>query len=246
MIRKFALLVLAAFPVLTLAAEAPSMDALKSRLLEKFPNVQIAAVQPSPQIPGWYEVVTAEQLVYTNTDASLLFAGSVIETDTRADLTKRRWADLHRIDFESLPFNLAVKVTKGKGTRRIAVFTDPLCPFCQELEKNLVGIDDVTVYNFLFPLESLHPGATLKARQIWCAADRSRAWTAWMISRTEPAGPASCDTQGLITVESLGKQLKVAATPTVFLSDGRRIDGVEPAAALEKDMAAALNAPLRH
>jgi hypothetical protein len=44
------------------------------------------------------------------------------------------------------------------GERVLAVFSDPDCPYCQRLESELEKLDNVTVYTFAYPLESLHPG----------------------------------------------------------------------------------------
>ena len=37
----------------------------------------------------------------------------------------------------------------------MAIFTDPDCPFCKRLESEMKGLDNVTVYTFLFPLDQL-------------------------------------------------------------------------------------------
>jgi len=36
--------------------------------------------------------------------------------------------------FDSLPLDQSFTVVKGKGERRLAVFTDPDCPFCRRLK----------------------------------------------------------------------------------------------------------------
>ena len=39
------------------------------------------------------------------------------------------------------------------------VFTDVDCPFCTRQSKPLQDVDNVTVYNFMYPIDSLHPAA---------------------------------------------------------------------------------------
>lgn len=41
-------------------------------------------------------------------------------------------ADEARIQFESLPLDLAVKVQRGKGSRVLAMFSDPYCPALEQ------------------------------------------------------------------------------------------------------------------
>jgi energy-coupling factor transporter ATP-binding protein EcfA2 len=57
----------------------------------------------------------------------------------------------------------ALTEVRGKGTRRLAIFSDPDCPYCRRLEAELRGLDDVTIHTFLMPLASLHPAARGKA-----------------------------------------------------------------------------------
>jgi thiol:disulfide interchange protein DsbC len=59
---------------------------------------------------------------------------------------------LKSIDVKSLPLKQAIKHVKGKGERVIYVFSDPDCPYCQHLEKELKNIDNLTVYLFLYPI----------------------------------------------------------------------------------------------
>ncbi len=145
---------------------------IKSRIEAAFPEVHVDKVRPAPWA-GLYEVLTDSELVYTTADAGIVFSGNVVDLKTKQNLTRDRFNELRSIEWNSLPLELAVKTVKGDGSRQLAIFADPLCPYCQQLETQLQGITNTTIYLFVYPLESVHPGATEKARQIWCAADRS-------------------------------------------------------------------------
>lgn len=231
--RKLLLVMAVFFAVAVEAAPAVNLSALKVKIESLFPQVKVTKVLES-EIPGWYEVVSSDRVVYSNSDGSRLFVGSVYDTATKQDLTARRWAELNPVDFESLPLNLAIKAVHGNGRRRLVVFADPLCPFCKQLEDHLQGIDDTTIYTFMMPLESLHPGATARARKIWCASDRSQAWNSWMLRR-EDTPSTECDLQGLTTVKNLAAQLNVNETPTLFFADGHRVPGATSKEDLEKE-----------
>ena len=103
--------------------------------------------------------------------ARFVFSGRLLDMDRGEDLTDKRLKDLRRIAFDSLPLDKAVKTVYGNGKRKLAVFTDVDCPFSRKLGTTLESLKDVTVYTFLFPLESIHPEARGKSDAIWCAKD---------------------------------------------------------------------------
>ena len=71
-----------------------------------------------------------------------------------------------------------MKEVRGNGSRVLAIFSDPDCPYCRKLESDIRSLTDVTIYTFLMPLASLHPAAHAKADSVWCAKDRIAAWHA--------------------------------------------------------------------
>jgi thiol:disulfide interchange protein DsbC len=205
-------------------APRPVLEKIVATLRERIPDLAVLDVYTSP-VPGLYEVLASDGLIYIDATGDHILMGPLIATQGRKNLTEQRFGELTRVDFAALPFGLAIKEVRGNGTRQIAVFADPKCPYCQELEGQLGKIDDLTVYTFLYP------GATGQAHQIWCAADRVGAWTAWMRSRQEvPAAPSDCSADPIKQIDGLGHKLHLNTTPTVFFESGRRITGtVSPA-----------------
>ena len=195
---------------------------IRATLHERIPDLQVESIHKSP-LPGLYELNTGVELLYTN-DGTLIFAGRIVDSKSREDLTAARWSELNAIDFNALPLDLAIKSVRGDGSRKIAVFADPLCPYCRQLEQEMQGVTNVTVYTFLFPLETLHPGASVKAVDIWCSKDRSSAWSKWMLQKTEP-GDTRCTGAPLDKLQALGEKLHVDSTPTLFTADGKRTRG---------------------
>jgi thiol:disulfide interchange protein DsbC len=222
----------------TTKPDATSLQAVQNTLQSRFPKVKIAKVQPS-QWPWLYEVLTDDEMFYVDTTGNYLFYGKVIDTRTKKDLTEARWTDLTRIDFNALPFNLALKLVKGDGSRKLAVFADPHCPYCVRFEKTLEDVTNVTVYTFLYPLETIHPGATERAKKIWCSADRQATWSAWMTNKVEPTANGSCDTSALNTLQALGNKLKITGTPTLVFEDGHEVPGAIDKARLEDEFKSA-------
>lgn len=196
---------------------------IRATLHERIPELQIEGIHKSP-LPGLYELNTGDELLYSNDTGTLVFAGRIVDTKTRQDLTAERWNALNAIDFNALPFDLAIKVVHGNGSRKLAVFADPLCPYCKQLEQELQAVNNVTIYTFLYPIESIHPGASLKAVEIWCSKDRASAWTKWMLQRTDP-GDTRCKGAPIDQLQKLGEKLHIDSTPTIFTSDGKRVRG---------------------
>lgn len=221
------------------AADAAQADTLERMIRERFPDIRIEGVHESVDLPGFYEIVTPDEIVYVDRGGTRLIMGNVMEIATRENLTAKRWYDINKIDFNSLPFERAIKIVKGDGSRQLAVFEDPFCPYCEEFEKTLDTIDNITVHVFLYPLEELHPGATDAAREIWCAEDHAAAWTAWMREGRAPAKTSiktDCHDVPIEELADLGKRLKIYSTPTLFFADGLRVPGAIDAARLEKKL----------
>ena len=96
------------------------------------------------------------------------------------------------LGFEQLPLRDAIVTVNGKGSRALAVFSDPNCPYCKRLERELAQLPDVRLYTFLIPV--LGPDSELKSRRIWCAAQPQASWRRWMLDGVEPA-EAACEAQ---------------------------------------------------
>lgn len=222
--------IVAGMPVAMADQQVP--PGLEKALSEKFPDISIDSVNPSV-LPGLYEVVTPSEIVYVDAKGEHLVIGQIVETASNRNLTETRWNELNKIYFSSLPFEQAIKIVKGDGSRKLAVFADPFCPYCQEFEQTLTEVDNVTLYVFLYPLENLHPGATEAAKEIWCADDRAAAWTAWMVSKKAP-DIKTCESTAVEALKKLGDELRINSTPTLFFADGSRVPGAITADRLEK------------
>ncbi len=227
-LKNFAWVLVAVVACATALADSDDAPAdvvakIRATLHQRIPELKIEGIHKGP-LPGLYELNTGAELLYSNDTGTLVFAGRVIDSQSRQDLTSERWNALNAIDFNSLPLDLAIKTVRGDGSRKLAVFADPLCPYCKQLEEQMQGITNVTVYTFLYPIETIHPGASLKAVEIWCSKDRSAAWSKWMLQKTEP-GDTRCKGAPIDQLQKLGEKLHVDSTPTMFTADGKRIRG---------------------
>lgn len=229
--KKIIALLLCAFATLAQAGEAEIRQSFES----KFPNLEkIEHIVKTPY-SGLYEIVIGGQLMYTDELGTYLFDGSVIDIATRTNLTEKRSQQLFAIDFDKLPFELAMKQVKGNGKRKMAYFADPNCGYCKKLEKELSKVNDVTLYIFLYPI---FQGSDVMVRNIQCAKNPVKAWDDWMLRGVTPAA-ATCKTP-TEKVLALGKKLRINGTPNLIFANGVQSPGYLPAEELEKNLDAAL------
>ena len=230
MFKKLLPLVLATtFSLPALADEA----AIKKAVEGKFGS-KVASITKTAYF-GLYEVYVDGQIIYTDDKVSALMVGSLIDGKTMKNVTEERMQKLNAIKFSDLPLDLAVKQVRGDGKRVFASFEDPNCGYCKKLAKDLLKLDNVTIYTFLYPI--LSPDSLEKSNQIWCAADKGKAWNDWMVDGKAPSGKGDCDTAAVQKTIETGRKLAINGTPTLFFADGERIPGAVPVAKIEQKLA---------
>ena len=212
---------------------------LKKAVEAAYPKFKVESVVKTPY-SGLYEVFMGGQIIYTDEKLTFLIAeGRLVDPKTKKDVTGERLEELTKVDFNSLPLEQAIKVVKGNGSRKLVVFSDVDCPYCKRLEQNeLSNIADVTVYTFLYPIESLHPDAPAKSKLIWCATNRAKAWNEWIFNNKLPTTTGNCEVP-LERVGELARKMGITSTPTLIFSDGRRMLGAQPYKEIEKSLQAA-------
>ncbi len=213
-----------------------SPDLVKIELTKKFPDLKAERITKTAY-GNLYEVFTGNEIFYTDEKASFIVTGEVIDTGTRANITQARLNKLTAIKFEDLPLQNAIKMVRGDGSRKMAIFEDPNCGYCKRFEADVNTLENVTVYTFLYPI--LAQDSTDKSKAIWCAKDKLGAWQDWML-RNKPAQAATeaCETPIEQNV-ALGQKLRVNGTPATFFVDGERISGALPKSAIEAKLVAA-------
>jgi thiol:disulfide interchange protein DsbC len=207
---------------------------IRAEMAKKFPKANIEGISKTPY-GGLYEVRIGEEIFYTDGDFKFLIDGSIIDTRTMSNVTDEAKNKRLAVPFDQLPLDLAFKKVKGNGSRKIAVFSDPDCPFCRRLEQSFTKLDNVTIYIFLYPLEQLHPKAPEVSRAIWCSPDKVKAWDDYMLKGIAPKA-ASCDNPVDKIVE-YGQSKRISGTPTLFFADGKRIPGAIPLEQIEDQLA---------
>jgi thiol:disulfide interchange protein DsbC len=227
-------LLLAAAILAAAALPAAADEAqIRKALAESLPEARIGAIRRLPGLEIYEAVVNERNIVYTDAAGEFAFVGRMMRLRTHENLTERRVQELSRVDFAALPLERAIVTVKGSGARKLAVFSDPDCPYCKQLERELETMTDITIYTFLFPLSSIHPDATRKARLVWCAPDRAKAWSELMLKGKEPANAADCASPVSANV-ALAGQLAIEGTPGIVFESGRLVPGLIQRDAIER------------
>ena len=208
-----------ALPLIAAAQES----VIRKNLAERVPGLtDIDEVRKTP-MNGLFEVRVGNEIFYTDAEGNYLLHGNLLDTKARKNLTEERIEKLTAIDFKELDLKNAFTIVRGNGKRKLAVFEDPNCGYCKRFEKDLQKVNNVTVHLFLIPI--LGPDSVEKSRQIWCSADKAKAWSDWMQRDVAPKGNGSCNTDALTTNLDFARKYRITGTPTLVFESGTRVPG---------------------
>jgi len=209
------------------ASEAAIRQAFQSRISE----MTVESVGKTP-MPGLYEVVANGQIFYVDEKVNFVIRGTLFDARTPAmrNVTQARNAELAAQILVKSTDN-AIKRVRGNGRRVIYTFEDPNCGYCKKQQQELIKLNDVTIYTFLWPI--LSPDSMDKSRAIWCARDRAKAWDDLMLRGMAPQNEAKCDTPIEKNME-MARRFGAQGTPAVFIADGRMLGGYVTADKIEE------------
>ena len=232
--RAFSLALLLAWATWSGMAGAQEA-AIRKTLKDRIPDLpKIVSISKTP-INGLYEVLLEDnEIYYADASGNYLVQGNLIDTRTKRNLTEERSEKLTAIAFNTLPIKDAITIVRGNGQRKLAVFEDPNCGYCKRFERDLLKVDNITVYLFLYPI--LGADSLDKSRNIWCAKDPAKTWLDHM-TRDTALPVATCDSSALARNMEFGRKHKITGTPTLLAQDGKRVPGAIPVAQIEQMIA---------
>jgi len=206
---------------------------LKKSLTPYFPNEKIEILKRIPSLQ-LYEITIGDQIFYVDEKAKYFFSGHLFDLKNEKNLTEERLQEIRnarKVDINSLPLEYAIQEVKGNGEHKLVIFSDPNCGYCKRLEKELIHINNVTIYTFLYPILK---GSKRISEAIWCSDDKLKSWNNFMINGTTPTGK-ECNAP-IDALLRTGKQHGFNSTPTIVFANGKTVPGMISAEIIEKKL----------
>ena len=225
-----ALMLAAAFAI---PAQAQQEEKIKAELKKNVPEAPVDSVRKAGY-GNLYEIIVGGDIYYTDETGGFLISGSILDLKTKQNVTEARLRVVNAVKWSELPLDNAVKISRGNGSRKVAIFEDPNCGYCKRFERDLLGVSDITVYVFLYPI--LAADSVEKSKAIWCAKDPGKMWLDHMTRDVAISGDTKCATPIEKTL-ALGREKRIQGTPTIIFENGERVSGAMTMGDFEKKLA---------
>lgn len=199
---------------------------------EAFPNTEFDRVDCDGFGP-LCQVVAGQTVFYVDPQARHAFIGRLYDLGSRTDLTAATLARLAPTEttrapidngeqgafgWDDLPLEAAIIRHPG-APRKVAVFSDLNCGYCERLNAELKAATDIEVHEFLLG----QIGLAEASRAIGCAADPAAAMNAYYATRATPG--ANCDRDIVAPARAAAARFGVRGTPSFVRADGAVLSG---------------------
>lgn len=165
-------------------------------------------------------ITIADQTYLASRDGRYIFAGAIIDTETRENLSdvenrrhcQKQLAELPKDWFISYP-------AKTSASHTVTVFTDIDCPYCRQMHSYMGAFNEmgITVNYIMMPRAGVGSASFDKAIAAFCAADPAQAVTSAMSGESLSAKQCA---HTITEQYQLAQQLGIRATPTTVLPNG--------------------------
>jgi len=190
-------------------------------------------------VKGLWEVVIEDKgtrgIMYVGFSKRHVVAGPVFEVDSGLNKTQESFERVNRdmvrhVDVSKVPLESALVLGQKDAHYKIAVFTDPDCPFCakahEEMKKVVAERKDFAFFLKFMPL-SFHPDAYWKSQSILCKSSLQMLEDNFA-NKAVPR-PDCGDTKEIDANITLAAELGITGTPTMVLPDGMVVSGAKDA-----------------
>lgn len=227
-----------AFLAMTTTAMAAEQgyDAVEAKLRSLAPNATTIVLSETP-IEGVLQAQINNEIVYISADGEYLIEGTIIEVDTRTNITNQARATIRKGLLEDLDSSQQITFSPEKPSHELLVFTDIDCGYCRKLHAQIADYmaEGIAIHYLAFPRAGIGSHSFDKFVSVWCAEDQQDALTMAKLG-TDPE-PLQCDNPVTEQYE-LGRVIGVTGTPALVTVDGTLIPGYMPPAQLKKRLVA--------
>ena len=210
------------------AADSPAQAAARKALTDLVPQAKIDAIEPAP-MPGFQQVIVGSQLVYVSDDGKYLVQGTVLDIDTKSELTGSSGAlsTYRKGLLQTAPTSDRIVFAPANPVYTVSIFTDIECGYCRKLHNEIAEYNKqgIAIEYLAFPRMGLGSKDHRDMVSVWCAADRNQALT--RAKEGKPVQAKEC--QSPVEAQfALGQRLGVTGTPAVYAANGAQLGGYLP------------------
>jgi thiol:disulfide interchange protein DsbC len=222
-------LLLPALPGMALDKEEMAVKETVEKLL---PGATVDAVNRMA-LPGLFEVIIDENMIYYMPASGQFIAGALFSKDgdnlSKASFERLAIDRANKIKALSGQKDKAIKI--GTGPIEVIEVSDPDCPYCRKMEAYWkMHQGNVTRYVFLMPIIALHPDSEKKARYILASSDQAKALQDVLSGKLDEDDAAlrkTFDDKGRLNqLQTITGQAGVKSTPT-YLINGTIVNGAD-------------------
>jgi len=205
-------------------AENPDPETVISGVIEtEFPELELTNIRES-QIPGLYEVLLGNEVVYMSAEGRYILQGTLYDLEQRVNLSEEVKA-LTRIDvLKEIPKNEMIEFNPERTEHVVYVFTDIDCGFCRRLHNDIheLNSNGIAVRYLAFPRSGVDSKTYKNMVSVWCSDNQHEALTRAKLGKIVKL--EQCDNP-VARHRELGQDIGVRGTPAVFLENGKQIGG---------------------
>ena len=231
--RQLFKVILGSLIAVTLSAAAQDQyDAVEERIRMLAPKLKSIAISETP-IENIVMVQVDGDIVYATTDGQYLIQGSLLDMETRENLTDAAKAGMRKQIIESVDTSKQISFAPTDPDYELMVFTDIDCGYCRKLHAQMKQYNEngIAINYMAFPRAGIGSRSYEKFVSVWCAEDQRNALTLAKAG-TDP-DPEQCDNP-VAEQYQFGVELGVTGTPALLTANGDLIPGYVPPAQLKE------------
>ncbi|AFJ01949.1 Thiol:disulfide interchange protein DsbC [Methylophaga frappieri] len=217
----------------TVYAADAEVTALKDKLRQDVPEMQIQSLKPVGD-SGLYEAVIDDRIFYLTKDGDYLIQGNVLALASRENITQQRQLEIKQAVLARQPESDLIVFAPENPDYMLTVFTDVDCGYCRKLHEQIAEYNDqgIGIRYMAFPRAGADSESATKLEQVWCAEDRQQAMTDAKANRD--INGKVCEDNPVLAQFDTGRRLGVEGTPALFLNNGQMLPGYVPPAKLRE------------
>lgn len=206
------------------AAADKAIDNIRDMLSKRFPNVVIHSVERTT-MPGLIQVVAGSQVVYFDEAGKYMLDGSLVELDSRRNLTEEALGQVRLNAIGKLPESEMLVYQPKQVDHTVTVFTDIDCPYCRKLHNEMdeYMANNIKVRYVFLPFKGPHSYKT--SVSVWCSDDRN---TALDIAKAGGEIEEESCPHPIAKHEEIARELGIRGTPAIMMEDGTLLPGYVP------------------